>query len=401
VPLAFPEQLPLVAEVIVRTGLNLQAGQRLLIAEPYQLQGVSREAAALVAAVEAAARQAGATGVDVIWGDEAQLRRFAERGDRRSFEHLVARNSQAMALAVVREDALLFLEASHAGLLAGVPSEQANVFSTLAWSYFGPVARQLAQGATNWTVACAPIPSWAEQVYTDRPAGERLDCLWADVLAAMRITPGTPALAGWQQHLAALRQQCDAMNRTPLGRVRFTGPGTDLTVGLAPKHLWCTAALATRSGRRFVANLPTEEIFTAPHRDAANGRVRVRGPVAYGGEIMDGIELEFFAGRVVRARARVADDLLHRILAIDAGASRLGEVAWVPRATAVARAGRFFLHPLLDENAGNHVALGQAYAFTIREGVLLPPRRLEAAGANHSLIHVDLPLDAEIELLPG
>ena len=401
VPSAFVDQLPALAEVIVHTGLNLRAGQRLLIAEPYQLQGVSREAAPLVEAVTDAALRAGAVAVDVIWGDEAQLRRFAERGDRRSFERMVARNAQTMAVAVVREDALLFLEASHAGLMAGFPAENTDTFSMLAWSHFGPIAQQLARGATNWTVSCAPTPSWADRVYADLPAAQRLDQLWADVFAAMRIAPGGRALADWQTHLAGLQQRCDDLNRAPPARIRFRGPGTDLAMALAPKHVWCTAVLATRSGRRFVANLPTEEVFTAPHRDSAKGRVCVAGPVAYGGEVMDGIELEFSGGRVVGAKARIAEALLHRVLSLDSGTSRLGEVALVPGETAIARAKRFFLHPLLDENACHHIALGQAYPFTLRDGTTLPPRRLEAAGCNQSLIHVDLPLDAEVEILPG
>jgi aminopeptidase len=392
VSLDFAENLRSLAEVIVRVGLNLQPGQRLLIAEPYELQGVSRHAAALVEAVGCSARQAGAPAIEVIWGDEAQLRQFAERGDRRGFEQKVASNARQMSASMARGDALLFLESSHAGLMAGVPVSEVDALRTLAWIHFGPVAQQLVRGTTNWTVACAPTPAWADTVYADLPVGERLPQLWLDVFAACRVGEPDPP-AAWRDRLAALLRQCDELNARRQPTLRFQGTGTDLRLALPKEHVWCTAELRNRAGRPFLANLPTEEIFTLPHKDSAEGTVRVARPVVHGGVIIDGIELEFRHGRVVKAKARTGDWTLHRLLETDEGSSRLGEVALVPQATAIARTGRFFHHPLLDENALPHVALGDAYPFTHRGGLTLSADQLDSAGFNRSLIHVDLPLD--------
>ena len=391
-PPDFAENLRSFAEVIVRVGLNLRPGQRLLIAEPYELQGVSRHAAALAAAVDVSARSAGARETEVIWGDEAQLRRFAEGGDRRGFARMVAANAAEMAAYVARGDALLFLESSHAGLMAGLPVSEVAALRSLGWRHFGPIAQQLVRGAANWTVACAPTPAWADSAFADLPAGERLPRLWAEVFAACRIGERDP-LTAWREHLARLRRQCDELNARRSSTLSFRGPGTDLTVVLPKEHIWCSAELVTGTGRRFLANLPTEEIFTLPHKDSAEGTVRVARPVVHGGAVLDGVELEFRGGRVVKARAQTGDRILHRLLATDEGASRLGEVALVPPATTIARTGRFYHHPLLDENALPHVALGDAYPFTHRGGMTLSADQLDSAGFNRSLIHVDLPLD--------
>jgi aminopeptidase len=163
-------------------------------------------------------------------------------------------------------------------------------------------------------------------------------------------------------------------------------------VATARAHRWCTAQLRTPDGRPFVANLPTEEVFTAPDRDSAEGTVRIARPVAYGGGEIAGMELEFRRGRVVQARARVGADLLRRLLATDRGAARLGEIALVPvRRPELASNTTCFHQVLLDENAFDHVALGEAYPFCVAPGGV--------AAINRSLIHVDLPIDARVECI--
>ena len=207
-------------------------------------------------------------------------------------------------------------------------------------------------------------------------------------VGALRVDAPDP-LAAWQGHLQTLRAERDALNDRRLTALRYTGVGTDLTVALPSAHVWCTACLETKSGVPFVANLPTEEVFTAPDRESATGAVRVARPVSYGGAVIDGIELEFARGRVVRAVAHTGGELLQRLLATDDGAACLGEVALVPQVPLHGRTTRHFFHPLLDENAASHLALGQAYGFTSRD-----PHSLSL---NQSLIHVDLPLAATVD----
>lgn len=395
------------AEVIVRVGLNLQRGQRLLIAEPYELQGVARSAEEIVKAVRTAAIEAGGphpAGLDIIWGEGPRLREFAAQADWRGFAQLVAANATMMQAAIEQGAALLFLPGSQPLLLEGIAPERITALRRLAWEYFAPIAQQLIGGATNWTAAPAPSSEWANHVYPDLPAETRLTALWEAVFEAMRISGAKdrpspdrcrlvdePAsYQAWEIHLRSLQNYRNALNAQQLRTLRYQGVGTDLTVTLPPEHRWCTAQLTSRSGRSFVANLPTEEIFTLPHRNSAEGIVRVSRPINYGGAVIDGIDLEFRRGRVVKARAKTNAALLEQLLATDEGSTRLGEVALVPHETSLARSGRNFHHTLLDENASSHIALGDAYAFCLRSP--------NSHAQNRSLIHVDLPLDARVTL---
>lgn len=379
----FEPRLRAFAKVIVRVGLNLQPGQRLIIAEPYELQGVARSAEVIVESIIKAA----ATDSEVIWGDGPRLREFAEKADWRGFNQLAAGNAKRLADGIRRGDALIFLQGSQPRLLDGVSAERVAALRRIGWENFGPVAQQLVQGATNWTVAPAPSPAWAHAAYPDLPSDQRLAALWQDVFTATRVNEPSP-VAAWELHLRLLRRECASLNQQRLRTLRYKGEGTDLTVALPPGHVWCTAQLVTKSGLPFVANLPTEEIFTAPHRDSAEGRVRVSRPISYSGALIEGIELEFKRGAVVAASARTGADLLERLLDTDEGSVRLGEVAVVPEQTPLGRANRLFYHPLLDENATSHIALGEAYGFCQR-----PP---DPAALNRSLLHVDLPFDASI-----
>ncbi|MBI3885415.1 MAG: aminopeptidase [Opitutae bacterium] len=402
----FNGRLRAAAEVIARVGLNLQRGQSLLIAEPYELQGVARGAEVIVNAVRAAAGAAGCPEVDVIWGDGARLRQFAERGDERGFAKLVSAHAAKMQRAIASGTALLFLQSSQPRLMSGLPADRVNRQQRIAWEHFGPVAQQLVQGATNWTVAPAPIPAWAQSAYADLPSEQRLAALWNDVFAALRVDEADP-VAAWAAHLAALLARRDELNHRRHTSLRYAGDGTELTLALPPEHVWCTACLATKSGVPFVANLPTEEIFTAPDKDSTSGTARVARPISYGGAVIEGIELEFNRGRVVRAVAHVGDDLLQRLLDTDDGARLLGEVAIVGNVggslspdlglsghkappTGWRNPDRLFHHPLLDENAASHVALGESYGFT--------SSRPSAPALNRSLVHVDLPLAVQTEL---
>jgi aminopeptidase len=386
----FEEKLSRFAQVIVRVGLNLQRGQRLLIAEPYELQGVARSAEVIVNAVKTACAASRAS-VEIIWGDGSRLRKFAARRDWYGSAQLSANHAAKMESYLRNGDALLFLVGSQPALMTGLPERDVAELRRIASEHFGPIAQQLVRGATNWTAAPAPGPTWAQRTYEELPSEQRLAALWRDVFAAMRCDTTDP-IASWDQHLESLRTLRDTLNAARHRSLRYSGEGTDLTVDLPPEHEWCTAQLRTRFGHTFVANLPTEEVFTMPHKDSARGTVRVARPVHYAGTVIDGIELEFKAGRVVSARARTGHALLESLLATDEGAIRLGEVALVPQANSLSATARSFHHALLDENALSHVALGEAYPFCLRSP--------NPAAQNRSLIHLDLPVDARVTLEP-
>lgn len=406
------------AEVIVRIGINLQPGQPLLMAEPYELQGVSRDASNLVEAVCTAATTAGCPRPTVIWGDAPRLRHYAEQADWRGFAQLVATNAEQMKRHLAEGGAFLFPISSFPRLMHGLPAERVSELQRISWEHFGPIIQQLTRGESQWTIVPAATPAWAEAAFADLPAGQRLGALQETVFQSLRIDRWNPAsgpvqsaaalaLCSWQSHLSTLARQRDELNSRRYKTIRYQGPGTDLTLKLPAQHQWCTAQLITKRGQSFVANLPTEEVFTAPDPNSAEGTVRVARPVNSGGAVIEGIELEFAQGRVVNARARTGAALLQRLLETDDGACRLGEVAMIVNtaqsfppppasvethqsAASWQNSGRLFYHTLLDENASNHIALGESYPFCSRS--------LFSFGLNRSLVHVDLPLDARVTL---
>lgn len=378
-PSEFDPRLRAMAEVIVRIGLNLQSGQPLLITDPYDLLGVHPEAMPLATAVERAA----GTGTSIATADVALLRQLAEGDDLAGYESLVRRHVAQLQGHLNRGGAFLFLTGSAPQLHVGLSSGRLARFRAAKWRLLGPFIQLLVRGATQWTAAPAPTADWAAV------AGTTVGDLWNTMGAALRLSAADP-VAEWRLHLAGIGWQRDQLNATATRQVRFVGPGTDLIVRIPRLHRWCTAQLVTQRGVAYVANLPAEEIFTAPHKGSATGRVRVRRPVIHAGCVIEDIELEFARGRVTHARASAGQEALEHLLATDEGACRLGEVALVPGKNALPWAGSAHHHILLDENARHHVALGDSYRFCARAWWPF--------GLNSSLVHLDLPLEAEAEL---
>jgi aminopeptidase len=414
-PPDFDARLAALAEVIVRIGLNLQPGQPLLITDPYDLQGVHPEAGTLIGAVGSALAplEPGRPrpGIDVLPANPAALRALLETDNLPAYEARVATHTRRLQKHLASGGAFLFLTGTAPQLFTGLPADRLARFDAVKWRHLGPLIQRLVRGATQWTLVPSPTSDWAAAADTDVPA------LWETVFASLHVGPapvagprstnpslptsGSPTsevITTWSSHLATLTRRRDTLNTARHRRIRYIGPGTDLTLELPRSHVWCTAQLATKAGVPFVANLPTEEVFTAPRKHSAHGTMRVARAVAHNGVVIEGIELRFHAGRVTQARARSGEELLHRLLATDAGASRIGEVALVPSLEGRSPTDRaswqtsrpFFHHTLLDENAAPHLALGEAYRFCSR--ALFP------LSLNSSQLHLDLPLDAEVEL---
>lgn len=373
------------AGVVVRVGLNLQPGQPLLITDPYELQGVDPEALPLAEAV----RELAGPNTVILSADPDRLRALAAGSDSPGYERLIGDHVARLRQHLGRGGAFLFLTGSHPGLFTGLQPGRLSEFDRIKWRYLGPIIQQLVRGATQWTLVPAPTTPWANTAYADLPAGDRLPALWRTVFDSFRLDADDP-LAAWELHLAALARRRDELNAMRHRTVRYIGRDTDLRLALPRSHRWCTAQLMAKRGVSFVVNLPTEEIFTAPHQHSAEGRIRVARPVAHAGSVIDGISLEFIGGRVVAGHATTGHDLLQQLLRTDNGARRIGEVALVPGRNRLNLAGRLFHHTILDENACNHLALGDAYRFCSRAWLPL--------ALNSSQIHLDLPLDATVEL---
>lgn len=239
----------------------------------------------------------------------------------------------------------------------------------------------------NWSICAYPGAAWARQMFPDLAPDAAVHKLAEAIFAASRVDQPDP-VAAWAAHNATLRARTNWLNGKRFSALRFTGPGTDLTVGLADGHAWQGSASTAKNGVTCNANIPTEEVFTTPHAARVEGRVRATKPLAHQGSLIENIEVRFEAGRIVEAKATKGEAVLLKLLDSDDGARRLGEVALVPHGSPISQSGLLFYNTLFDENAACHIALGQCYAKCFEDGTLTP-EQIAAQGGNSSMIHVD------------
>ncbi len=375
-------------ELAVRIGLNLRAGQRLMIIGPLAAGGVSLEAAPLVRRIAASAYRAGAPLVEAIWGDEALLlTRFREAAPA-SLSEYSAWFPDALVAHVAGGGAVLSVYANDPDQLKNEPPDRISTLQQATSRAVRPFRERISRNDTNWTVVAAAVPPWAARVFPDLDRDRAVARLWDAIARMCRLDRADP-VAAWEAHLASLAERRDRLNACQYAALKYTGPGTRLTIGLPSAHEWVSGRSESRNGILFAPNLPTEEVFTMPHKDRVDGVVRATKPLSYGGTLIDGFALEFAGGRIVRVTAEHGAQVLEQLVAADEGAARLGEVALVPHSSPVSQAGYLFYNTLFDENAASHVALGSAYKFTLRGGDAMSDADFEAAGGNRSAVHVD------------
>jgi len=379
--LSFEQKLRKYAELAIKIGVGLQAGQRLMVHAPV-------ESAPLVRLIAASAYRAGARLVDVQWSDDAlTLARF-QHAPRDSFEEFPAWRTEAMAKAAEQGDAFLSIVAQDPNLLKDQDPELVALRQRVADRHKLPVRRQLMADAANWSIISQPISAWAARIFPAAPPEEQISRLWEAIFKICRIDRPDPLLA-WQNHLGQLAASRDFLNARQYTALKYSGPDTNLTLGLPQNHVWHGGQKETLSGIPFIPNLPTEEVFTMPHKDKAEGVVSSTKPLSYAGVLIEDFSLTFENGRVTRVTAKKGEATLKRVVESDEGAARLGEIALVPHSSPISRSGLLFYNTLFDENAASHLALGRAYRFSVENGPDMSDEEFAAAGGNHSLTHVD------------
>jgi aminopeptidase len=385
-------------DLAVRVALNLQPGQRLLIIGPLANGGTSLEAAPLVRHVAESAYRAGAALVETLWGDEAlQLARFRHASPS-TFDQFSAWMPTALAEHARAGHAVLSVYANDPDLLKDQPPALLGTVSKTVSNAVRPFREHISKNGTNWSVIAAASAGWAARVFPQLPADQQVDALWSAIARLVRLDRPDP-IAAWEEHLAALAARRDFLNERQYTELRYRGPGTDVTIGLPAGHLWVSGRSTSQQGIVFAPNLPTEEVFTMPHRDRVNGTVRATKPLSYGGTLIENFSMTFENGRVVTATAERGQEVLQQLLDTDPGSACLGEIALVPHGSPVAQSGLLFYNTLFDENAASHVALGSAYKFTIANGEGMPDEQFEAAGGNRSISHVDFMIgSAELDI---
>ncbi|MEZ5913962.1 MAG: aminopeptidase, partial [Paracoccaceae bacterium] len=240
----------------------------------------------------------------------------------------------------------------------------------------------------NWAICAYPSAAWAGRVFPDLAPDAAIGRLAEAIFDISRVTGADP-IADWAAHDATLQKRARWLDGQRFAALHFTGPGTDLTVGLADGHAWKGGSGEAKNGIRCMPNVPTEEVFSTPHAARVDGYVRASKPLSHQGSLIDGIEVRFAEGQIAEARASRGEKVLLKLLDTDEGARRLGEVALVPHASPIAQSGLLFYNTLFDENAACHIALGQCYSECFENGVSLTAEDIAARGGNQSLIHVD------------
>ena len=369
------------AELAVKSGLNLRKGQQLVLTAPI-------DAVPLVRLITEHAYRAGASLVTAIYSDDpATLARYRfAPGD--SFDTAPAWLFNGMAEAFRGGAARLAIAGEDPGLLAGQdPGKLARANKALSIAY-RPALELITSFAINWCVIAAATPAWAKSVFPELGPDQALARLWQAIFACTRADLPDP-VAAWEVHSANLAKRTAFLNQRRYAALKYRGPGIDLRLGLADQHVWKGGAGMARNGVVCNANIPTEEVFTAPHKDRVDGVVRSSKPLSYQGSLIDGIEVRFDQGRIVEMTAARGEDAFRSLIATDEGAARLGEVALVPHSSPISKSGIVFNNTLFDENAASHIAVGQSYGENIRDGATLNKDQKAALGANSSLVHVD------------
>jgi aminopeptidase len=377
----FETKLDRLAQVAIQCGLGLAKGQELVMT-------ASTEALPLARLITKHAYQAGASLVTLLLNDEeSQLLRF-RYGQDASFDVAASWLYEGMAVAYKSGAARLAITGGNPSLLSKEDPEKVSRANRAMSKAYRPALELITRHDINWTIVSAATPAWAAAMFPGLPEDEALGKLWDAIFRASRADEDD-AVGAWKKHDEKLHAWANRLNEKRYGALHFKGPGTDLKVGLADDHLWLGGGTTAGNGNYCIPNMPTEEVFTTPHKDRVDGSVTSTKPLSYQGTLIEEIRVRFEGGKIVEAHAAKGEQVLQKMIETDDGARRLGEVSLVPNSSPIAASGMLFLNTLFDENAACHIALGQAYSSCLRDGDKLTPEQLAAKGANESLIHVD------------
>ncbi|MDQ1910001.1 aminopeptidase [Paenibacillus sp. GD4] len=377
----FQEKLERYASLAVQVGVNIQPGQTLVVTAPLA-------SAPFVRLVAKKAYEAGAKNVHIEWQDDEATRIKYELAPDEAFLEYPMWRAKGWEEMAENNAAFLSVLAPNPDLLKGIdPQRIANANKTAGealktWRTY-PMTDKV-----SWSIVAVPSEAWAAKVLPDQDEAGRVDALWELIFSATRINREDPVQA-WKLHLEELDKKADQLNSKRYRALRYHGPGTDLTIELPEGHLWVSGGSVNVKGTSFVANMPTEEVFTAPRKEGVNGTVRSTKPLSYGGVLIKDFALTFENGKIIHVEAAEGLDVLKRLVDTDEGSAYLGEVALVPHRSPISDTNLIFYNTLFDENASSHLAIGKAYAFCLEGGKEMTEEELAARGMNSSIVHVD------------
>ena len=377
----FQKSLEKYADVIVKVGINLRKGQNLTIS-------ASITDYPLVRAITKSAYASGAKLVTVFYGDDEVFHTRMKMSSHKNLTEVPSWIVPAYTSIVKNGDAYIGITSDNPDLLADVDPEAIAIYRKTMGTKMRKLTQAVMRDAINWCVISYPAEDWAKKVFPKTSTKQAQEKLWEAIFKTCRVDQRDP-VAAWEKHIKDLSLRSAYLNKKRYAALHYKAPGTDLTVGLPFDHRWLGGAASAGNGITNTANMPTEEVFTAPDRGRVNGTVRATMPLNLGGNLVENFSLTFADGRVVDVQAEKGEALLRSIIETDEGAARLGELALVPADSPISRSGILFYNTLFDENAASHIALGRAYANCIAGCEGLNDADFAARGGNSSIIHVD------------
>ena len=386
------QKLEKYARLVVKTGVNIQKDQILVVNSPIECADFARK-------IAKEAYAAGAKDVVVSWNDEKLSKiRFTDAPDKVFDEFPNWRKE--MYLGYAKEGAaFVSIAASDPEILKDVNPDRIARMQKVSGNALKEYRERMMNNKNTWCVVSIPTVSWAKKIFPQLSEAEAVARLWDAILETVRVGDGDP-IAAWQSHLKTLTKSKELMNEYNFTRLHYKNAlGTDLTVELPKGHIWLSGAEFTPDGREFVANMPTEEVFTLPKKHGVNGTVVSSKPLNYHGNLIEDFKLTFKDGKVIEYSAKKGQSILEKLLTADESAAYLGEVALVPHDSPISNLNILFYNTLFDENASCHLAFGKAYPVCIEGGDKMDESALEAAEVNDSLIHEDFMIGiADLEI---
>ncbi|MCR1899319.1 aminopeptidase [Irregularibacter muris] len=376
------ELLKKYARLLVKKGLNLQKDQILVIGSPVECADFTRVVAEI-------AYKEGAHDVVINWNDEKFSKVKYLHAPEKVFEEFPQWRKD-MFLDYSRQGAaFLSIAASDPELMKDVDPQRMATASKTASIALKEHQENLMANKNTWCVASIPTKSWAEKVFPELKGEEAIEKLWDTIFKTVRVDKEDP-VAAWEEHLASLKRHMEILNKHNFKTLHYKNSlGTDLTIELPENHLWLGGSEFTPKGVEFIANMPTEEVFTLPKKTGVNGKVVSSKPLNYNGNLIENFTLTFKDGKIVEFDAQEGYETLKTLIETDQGSHYLGEVALVPYDSPISNSNILFYNTLFDENASCHLAIGKAYPVCVKNGENMTPEELEKAGVNDSLTHED------------
>lgn len=377
----FNELLKKYARLIAETGVATEKGHTVVLQ-------ISVDQAPLARLITQEAYKLGAAEVIVQWTDDQIQREFLLHAATDRIENVPQSKIDQADEWLEKGASRISVVSADPDAFAGVDSQRVASYQAAAGKALMNLRKATQANKVSWTVVAAAGKQWAAKVFPDLPEEEQVDALWDQIFKTTRVYEEDPVLA-WKKHDEKLAKKAEELNQEQFSALHYTAPGTDIIIGLPKNHLWEGPGSYNARGKKFMANMPTEEVFTAPDSHRVDGYISSTKPLSYAGTIISGMKFTFKDGKVVDFSAEQGEDVLAKLLDTDEGARRLGEVALVPDPSPISQSGIIFFNTLFDENASNHLALGSAYAFSVKGGTEMSDEELAEAGLNRSQTHVD------------